>query len=213
MRLRLATAVAPIAAALILPGAAHGAALAVQGACFTANAAVPIAGSGFTPGALVTIAGGATANAVADAAGNVSTQVTAPFSPAILPRVVTITATDTANPANTAIARFPAIREPLATNAPLSGRPSRRATWRFAGFAAGAPIYGHYRFGGRTRATHRFGLASGPCGTLTVRARRVPLRASSLRTGRWTLQLDQRRTYSPTAPRRVVRFRLFRTFT
>jgi hypothetical protein len=59
---------------------------------------------------------------------------------------------------------------------------------------------------------YRFGRATGPCGTLTVRARRVPVSTSRLRTGTWRLQLDNRRTYRRTAtPRRVVRFRIFRT--
>jgi hypothetical protein len=57
----------------------------------------------------------------------------------------------------------------------------------------------------------RFGRAQGPCGTLTVRARRVPVAASRLRTGVYRLQLDTRRTYDrTTSPRRVVRFRVFR---
>ena len=60
----------------------------------------------------------------------------------------------------------------------------------------------------------RFGRAQGPCGTLTVRAPRVPVAATRLRTGVYRLQLDNRRTYArTTSPRRVVRFRVFRALT
>ena len=58
---------------------------------------------------------------------------------------------------------------------------------------------------------YRFGKPTGPCGTLSVRARRVPVSSSSLHSGTWTLQLDQRRHYQRSGARRVIRFRLFRT--
>ena len=58
------------------------------------------------------------------------------------------------------------------TNAPLSGRPRQKTTWHFSGFPSGTAIYGHYRSHGRTIKNYRFGKPTGPCGTLTVRARR-----------------------------------------
>ena len=104
------------------------------------------------------------------------------------------------------------IRDTLVSNAPVSGRPGETTTWRFAGFpVAGTAIYGHFRFHGRTIRNHRFGVPTGPCGALTVRARRVPIPAPRLRSGTWTLQLDQRRHYQPTGRHRVFRFRIFRT--
>jgi hypothetical protein len=210
MKVRIAAG-AVVAAALALPGAADAATLAAQGACFFSGQPVPLAGGAFTPGAIVTIGGGVTGTAQADPAGSFTAPVQAPTVRTIAPRTVTVTATDGANAANTASARFPVVREPLTTNAPVGGRPRQVATWRFAGFPRGEPIYGHYRIGGRTLANFRFGRAQGPCGTLTVRARRVPVSAGRLRTGVWRLQLDNRPTYSrTTSPRRVVRFRIFR---
>jgi len=63
---------------------------------------------------------------------------------------------------------------------------------------------------GRTVKNYRFGMPAGPCGTLTVRARRVPVPAALLHSGTWTLQLDQRRHFRTTGPKRVIPFRVFR---
>jgi hypothetical protein len=171
---------------------------------------VTVSGSGFTPGAAVAIGGGASGSARADAAGAIAARLRAPLVPTIAPHVVTVTATDAAGV--TATASFPVIRDVLLSNAPISGRPRETTTWRFAGFLVpGTAIYGHYRLHGRTIRNYRFGVPTGPCGALTVRARRVPIAASRLRSGTWTLQLDQRRRYASTGARRVIRFRIFRT--
>jgi hypothetical protein len=210
MKVKLAAG-AVVATALAAPAAADAATIATQGACFFTGRPVPLTGGAFTSGAVVTIGGGVAGTAQADPAGNFAAPLQAPAVSTIAPRTVTVTATDGANAANTATTTFRVVREPLSTNAPVSGRPRQTTTWRFAGFPTGQPIYGHYRVGGRTLANFRFGRAQGPCGTLTVRARRVPVAASRLRTGVWRLQLDNRRAYGrTTTPRRVVRFRIFR---
>jgi hypothetical protein len=211
MNVRLVAA-GTAAAALGAPGAAHGATLAVTGACFAQGAAVPVVGARWQPGSSVRIGGDASGSARADGAGNIATQIAAPPVRTITPRAVTITAREPANPAFAARALFPVIRDVLLSNAPLGGRPRHKTTWRFVGFPVrGAAIYGHYRFRGRTIKNYRFGRPTGPCGTLTVRARRVPIAPSRLRSGRWTLQLDERRHYRRTGARRVIRFRIFRT--
>jgi hypothetical protein len=209
MKARIAAALAAAAALGATAPAAHGASIAAQGSCFVSSRPVPIAGAGFTPGAFASLSGDAFGGAQADAAGNLVTAVTAPPATTIAPRTVTVTASDGANAANTAATRFPVVRDLFITNAPVSGRPRQRTTWRFAGFQPGRPIYGHFRFDGVTRRNFRFGRATGPCGTLVRRAPRVPV--GTLRSGAWILQVDQRRTYRRTAPRRVLRFRLFRT--
>jgi hypothetical protein len=210
MKVRYAAAAA-VAAALAAPGAAHAATLAVQGACFVTNAPVPVVGAQWQPGALVSIGGDAVGNAQADGAGNIAARIQAPLVTTIRPKVVTVTATIPSNPAFTASVRFPVIRDLIISNAPLSGRPRQKTTWHFAGFLGGTAIYGHYRYHGRTVKNYRFGRPTGPCGALSVRARRVPVPSSRLRSGTWTLQLDQRRRYRRSGARRVIRFRLFRT--
>lgn len=79
----------------------------------------------------------------------------------------------------------------------------KKRTWTFIGFLArpGKPIYGHFRFKGRTRADYRFGSPTGACGGLTVRAPGIPVPAADK--GKWTLQLDQNRTYKAKEPYKV----------
>jgi hypothetical protein len=212
MKIRIAVASATAAAALAAPGAAHAATLAAQGACFVQGANVPVVGAQWLPGSFISISGGAAGSGQVDGAGNIATQIVAPPVSTIAPQTVTITATDPRNPSFTAAASFPVIRDVLLSNAPIGGRPRQKTTWRFVGFPVpGTAIYGHYRFHGRTIKNYRFGNATGPCGTLTVRARRVPIAANRIRSGTWTLQLDQRRHYRRTGLRRVIRFRIFRT--
>jgi hypothetical protein len=210
MKIRLA-AMAGMVAAFAAPAAAHAATVGVQGACFVTGGPIGVTGGSFTPNAGVSIGGGAFGSTVADAAGNISAQIAAPFVNTVAPRTITITATDTANPANAASVQFPVIARVFNTNAPLNGRPRQKTTWHFSGFPAGTAIYGHYRFHGRTMKNYRFGKPTGACGTLVVRARRMPMPSSRIRRGTWTLQLDQRRHYRRSGPRRVVRFRIIRT--
>jgi len=199
------------AAALAMAPVADASTIAVPGACFVSGNPIAFTGAGFTPGARVSITGGVSGTAVADPAGNVSATVTAPSVRSVAPKRVAIRVTDTAAPANRTGAFVPVIARILNTNAPLSGRPRQKTTWRFSGFPPGTAIYGHYRFGGHTIKNYRFGKATGPCGTLAVRARRMPIAASRIRRGTWTLQLDQRRHYRPGGARRVIRFRIIST--
>jgi len=210
MKIRSAAVVAAVTA-LAAPAGAQGATIAVPPTCFLSSQPIAVTGAGFTPGGPVTISGDVFGSTVADAAGNISVAVAAPVVSTIAPRRVAVTVTDATNPANTTGAFVSVIRGALVTNAPLSGRPRQKTTWRFAGFPPGTAIYGHYRFGGRTIKNYRFGKPTGPCGTLTVRARRVPIASGRLHSGTWTLQLDQRRHYRRSGARRVIRFRLFRT--
>jgi hypothetical protein len=198
------------ASAVVLPASAEAAAIAVSNACPVSGAKFAVSGSGFTPGATVRFGDDVSGSTVADAAGNIAATFTAARVRTVSPRAFRITATDGANPAIAAAARFRVIRDSLLTNAPLGGAPRGKTTWVFVGFAAGTAIYGHYRFGGRTMKDYRFGTPTGPCGTLTVRARRVPVPAARLHSGTWTLQLDQRPHFRTTGPKRVIPFRLFR---
>ena len=99
------------------------------------------------------------------------------------------------------------------TNAPIAGDSTELTTWRFAGFPPDEVLYGHFRHRGVTRRTYRFGKvnALGPCGTLDVRAPRLPVPVARLRSGLWRLQLDTRSRYrDSTRPRTIVKFQVFR---
>lgn len=209
---RMLLAPAALVAALALPAAASAATLQVPGSCAFGGGVAPVAGAGFSPNAQVTLASnaGTTTSALTDATGSFQATVAVPSVSDYSTHTFSLTATDSVNPAVTAATSFGVVKEPFATNFPINGRPGSVVRWRFAGFQPGQPIYGHYRYKGRTIRNYRFGTATGPCGTLSVMARRLPAKS---RPGKWTVQFDQRKTYNRfTKPRRVASFTIFRTF-
>lgn len=204
-----------LAAALVPAAGAHASMLDLGASrCYVTGDPVTVTGTGFTAGALVSLGADVRGSGVADPTGRVVIATTAPTVGGVGPRTVSVDATDGANPANTAPAvTFRAVPQLLFGNyaQAINGRPRQRTTWRFVGFQRARPIYGHFRLRGRTSRSYRFGVARGICGTLTVRARRVPVRV--VRPGVWTLQVDQSRRYSArTEVRRVLKFRISRTF-
>lgn len=194
---------------LALPGVARAATMTVTGTCFASGQPVTLAGTAFTPGGPVTITGGASGSAQASAAGEFTAQIAAPPIAGLGPDVVTVHVLDGLNPANTASVQLRVVRQAFGSNLPVAGRPRAMTTWRFAGFAAGAPIYGHFLRDGEAQGDFRFGVAQGDCGTLTVRAPRIP-GVRALRPGRWTLRLDQRMTYRAGTPGSEATFRIRR---
>jgi hypothetical protein len=207
---RILVAVAA-AGAVTAPASAQAASIAVQAPCVVSAEPVTVAGSGFTPNTLITLDGDASGSATADANGVFSAAVPAPAVTTIAPKTVTLDASDPANPANTATVSFPVVKGVYVSNVPINGRPSEKTTWRFAGFQPGEPVYGHFRLNGKTQRNYRFGTAKGACGTLVVKAARVPLR--KVLAGKWTLQLDQSPRYASASPHRTFRFQIYRSYT
>ncbi len=79
---------------------------------------------------------------------------------------------------------------------PRNATPGRRVRFRGRGFTLAAPVYAHYVFAGKEEKTVRLARRStSPCGTFSVKRRLIPI--DGARTGRWTLQVDQKRAYSP----------------
>ena len=202
-------ALAVCALALTASGASA-ATLTPDHACTVAGQPVTLTGAAFTPDSAVTLAGAATGSATTDPAGAFASTIAAPKAPVGKVARATVTATDASGVA--AVATLSSIAQRAWSNAPVTGAPTQRVTWRFAGFfTPGRAIYAHVRFGGRTLSTHRFGVPHGACGTLTARAARVPLRsASALRAGVWRIKLDQLRTYRASTPGRVLTFSIAR---
>lgn len=82
------------------------------------------------------------------------------------------------------------------TVTPRRAAPSRRVRIRGRGFTLPAPVFAHYLFGGAEQETVRLARRStAPCGTFDVRRRLLPV--EDARNGRWIMQVDQRRAYSP----------------
>ena len=207
---RPALALALAGAGLVLPVAAEAATIAPQQTCAFSGEQTPVVGSGFTPGAFVSLSGGLSGSGTADATGQVAISAFVPSGSTLTPKRLNFTATDSANPANTATGAVPSVKGILESNFPLSGKPGLKTTWKFAGFPPGKAIYGHFRFKGVTQVNYNFGVPGGPCGIKSTLARRLP---TTSRPGQWSLQLDQKRTYSiKTTPRRVVKFTIVRRY-
>jgi hypothetical protein len=202
-------ALAALVALLLAPAGARAADLTSEGTCFSSGQPIVLSGTAFTPGTPVTISGAASGGAQADNLGAFTTQITAPAMDELGPRTVRVTAEDRVNPSNAATLELRVVREAFGSNVPVAGRPREETTWRFAGFMPDRPIYGHFVLGGRSRGDYRFGVATGPCGTLRTRAPRIP-GVRELRPGRWTLKLDQRMTYRASTPGSASRFRIVR---
>jgi hypothetical protein len=79
---------------------------------------------------------------------------------------------------------------------PKRASPRRRVRFRGRGFTQAAPVFAHYVFDGDEQKTVRLARRSSePCGTFSVRRRLIPI--ESARMGRWIMQVDQKREYSP----------------
>jgi len=171
-------------------------ALKTEFACTASGESSGISGTGFPADSILVMdLGGTSYSYDTDAVGSFSGSFT-PYSEIFTPKSITLKVEDRyKQPGVSATTQVLVVK--TGSNFPLNGKPSGVATWRFAGFWQGnsKPIYGHYRYMGRTLADFRFGKPSGPCGILKVKAKRLPVRP---RPGSWTLQLDQKKKYSPT---------------
>ena len=79
---------------------------------------------------------------------------------------------------------------------PREATPSRRVRIRGRGFTQAAPVFAHYVFGGKEQKTVRLARRStSPCGTFSAKRRLIPI--DGARNGRWIMQVDQKRAYSP----------------
>jgi len=205
----------PLAAAglLVLPAAAHAGIVATDLPCYVERQPGTAVLTGFTPNVDVAIEGDQiSAAGVTDAAGALTLPFAAPRRKTSSPgsdRVV-LTARERTGPAPRPPVRV-AFRVTSLSFATTGGTRSPKAvrTWTFSGFQPGKPIYGHFRHKGRTRANHRFGIATAPCGELRRRAPAFPVRGP-VAPGTWRVQVDQRRFYSRSAsPRLATAIRIF----
>ncbi len=189
-----------IAAALLAPQAAQAATLTPLKPCYRSideaeQENVEVDAGGFTPGGAVDVLidGTVIANDVkALPDGSIKGQVSAPFQ-AKGERAFTLTVTEADKPANTAswTSRVTALAMRIK---PKEARPSKKVRFIGRGFTDGEKIYGHYLRGGKVRKTVTLGRPNGPCGTIDVKRRQMPI--SKPKVGRWKLQVDNQPAYS-----------------
>ena len=221
---RICTLALAGAGALALPASASAAAAAaLDKPCYVAGQPATLALFGFGPNALVSLSSGnlPPAQIMTDATGSFAVSF-APPDNSVNPdgtrveppasREIAFTATENANPANTATVKSRIAPLAFATDKGAKSPTSKRR-WYFSGWTTGQPIYAHFRFGGRTRGTYKFGKAAGPCGEYKRRAPGIAIRGH-VSVGTWTVQVDQSPTYSastmPALKDTVVVFTTFR---
>jgi len=189
------------AGALALPAAASAAtAAALDKACYVAGQPGTLALFGFSPNAPVSLTSTdlPPRQIATDATGSSAIPFTPPAGTDLArpgSREIAFTATEVANPANTATARSRIAPLAFATDKGVKSPTSKRS-WYFSGWTVGRPIYAHFRFGGRTKGTYKFGKATGPCGEYKRRAPGIAIKGR-VPAGTWTIQVDQSPSYSP----------------
>lgn len=200
-----AFAVAAFALPLGLAATADAApAVTVDKPCYDIQAlgdTVTATATGFAPGDQVEFANqgpnpGIDAQKNADATGT----ATAMFQPLPIdgtaPGVLTepLTATDDLTTPETTAATKITISRLAVTITPASNSLKTTKTLEFSGFTGGGTLYAHYLLGRHLVSTRRLGHLVGPCGTLKVRSRILPL--ATIKPGIYTIQWDAKRSYS-----------------
>lgn len=210
MRARCAAYVA--AAFVGAPAGASAADVAVDQPCYAEGHTMEVSGSGYTPNSIATLTvGGTTTSADTDVNGAFSATLAAPMTSLQLPdaQQFSLAAHDVGSGADTSTTIN--VAKVGVGALPRTAKPHTRITWYLAGFPSQKAIYGHWRFGGRTRANHRMGLPIGPCGVLKAKARQIE--AKRIRFGTWTVQFDHNRVYDKHAqPSVIAKVKVFRTF-
>jgi hypothetical protein len=162
-----------------------------------------VTGSGFSPNSLIALTRGAQSiTTYSDAAGNLAYSFSvfdllSSRAPRATPLDV-LASDPVLGPSNALRVKA----APLTFSAtPKRTKPSKTVTFRFSGFTPDRPIYAHYRFKGRLRATARMGLASNPCGLLTARRDQIPVPDPGL--GLWRVPFSQSKRFAAKAVPRI----------
>src|SRR5689334_17790203 len=184
-RLSLALAALFAAALLAVPAAASAATVDTGRACYVAKGNsgvnIDVTGSGFTPGedvfAQVPAPGGL--GAVDDTTvapdGTISVTVQQLFPESIEPVVEKKMLQIKGILSGRILAEVPFSVTNLAVKTvPATSSYGNVVPYIFAGFRPHKPIYGHFFRGGKLAVTHKFGEATGPCGTLQAKSKLFP---------------------------------------
>lgn len=183
----VALACALVSASAASASAASAATVAVDKACYitedsAVGAPMSVSGTGFSPGETVKVSGGSVrAQAVADAAGNFTVTAEAPILNTSAPKAAVTTLAAVGETSGTS-ASVPVHSANFGVGVSSRSQPYKtrvlnvrrdKVTFEFAGFTPGKRIYAFYMHG-RTTVRTSFGIANGPCGTLTRRALLYP---------------------------------------
>jgi hypothetical protein len=200
-----------VVAALVLPAGAQATAVSTDMACYRAGQEGEVTVTGFRPGATVdaVVEGQPMVNLMPASDGS----ATAPFTPLASPASgdvdETLVATDdSTSPVLTAQTTY-RVTATTVKMVPSAAKLSQTVTWRLAGFMPGTAWLHVARRNARGRSVTvrslRLGTLAGPCGSLSVRTRQLPL-AKPQRGTTYELRFSAtRRTTATALVRRIVR--------
>jgi hypothetical protein len=154
---------------------------------------IAVRGEGFTQESVVEVLfdGVAMGSALTGSIGEFELRLPAPFQ-RVGQRPLTVTVRDAAQE----VVKTTRVTNLAMSVKPRNATPAKRVRMRGRGFTLGLPVFAHYLYGGELQRTVRLARRStGPCGTFDLRRRLLPI--ENARAGRWVMQVDQRRAYSP----------------
>jgi hypothetical protein len=154
---------------------------------------IVVRGEGFTQVSTVEVLfdGVVMGSALTGSIGEFELRLPAPFQ-RVGQRPVTVTVRDAVQQ----VVKTTRVTNLAMTVKPRNATPDQRVRMRGRGFTLRLPVFAHYLFGGELQRTVRLARRSTePCGTFDVRRRLIPI--ENARAGRWIMQVDQRRAYSP----------------
>jgi hypothetical protein len=187
------TSLLAVGLALALPSvaAAGTVQLSPPASCLRPGLEYQLSGSGFTPDKSISFSGeGIGFSIETDGTGawapSTSNDFRVPEYDSLTPKTVTLSVTDPGDPALNTTFSYATVA--FGSNLPVKGKPNQFVTWQFAGFI-NAPIYGHYLYNRKEKRTVAFGAGEGPCGTLSKRAMRFPIKKPK-NFGTWEIRID-----------------------
>lgn len=211
------TAAAAVLLTLSVVDVSHAGTVKLDRSCYVEGQGMTVTGAGFTPNAEITLSG-------AGAFGSVIANNTGAFVTVLkVPENGTTGGTSKDITSNTLDARNFAdgtqdtsvdfrIANLAFTASDSGGDPRKKRRFDLSGFPRGSTVWAHYRFGGRTRGTVKFGTARGDCGQLSARMALLPSKIPT-RYGKWKLQWDTKRAYNGTSlPRLTTILEIYRIF-
>jgi hypothetical protein len=159
---------------------------------------VTIHAHGFMPYAPINVSvnGVQEAQPQADANGDVSGSVPAPYYPDDLIHQFTVQVVDARSGAGASASSL--VTMPVVHQLPQQARTGARVRFKGRGFTAPGFVYAHYVFKGVSHKTVRLAQPKGACGAFSRKIRQFPFRGRP-KVGLWTIQFDQERHYSPLA--------------
>lgn len=201
MRIRLLAVTALVLGATAAPAGAAG--VAPLKPCYVSAGAadddrenIVISGEAFTPSATVDVLldGILAAQPMTGTTGELRGTIKAPFQEAGQ-SPFSVVVRDTTNPLVSFTIRS-RVTDLDVQLRPREAQPSEQVRMRGRGFTRDAPVFAHYMFEGSWQKTVRLARRSrGRCGRFSVRRRQIPIDGPA--SGRWVIQIDQRRRYSP----------------